>query len=139
MFWKIYFWVMLLLYAIYVAAAIWFPEEMELEVVDYIDFVFAMLALVGVFGFAFKKAVLYQGVWRAYLPFIILWDISYSALRDEWVGGEELMYEIIAVGLMALVLIPQYVAIFRYGFYSKQLWAPYNQSLKAGTPKSGAP
>ncbi|MEW8333641.1 MAG: hypothetical protein AB2692_22105 [Candidatus Thiodiazotropha sp.] len=57
MFWKIYFWVMLLLYAIYVAAAIWFPEEMELEVVDYIDFVFAMLALVGVFGFAFKEEI----------------------------------------------------------------------------------
>ena len=130
---------MLVFYAIYVAAVIWFPEEMELEAVDYIDFVFAAFSLVGVFGFAFKKTVLSQSTWKVYLPFIILWDISYSALRDEWVGGEELIYETMALGLMALILIPQYVAIFRYGFRSKQLWAPYNQSLKSGTPKDGAP
>ena len=130
---------MLLLYAIYVIAAIWLPEEMELEIVDYIDISFALFALIGVFGFAFKIVVLNQNVWKVYLPFIILWDIGYSALRDEWIWGEELMYEIIALGLMALILIPQYVAIFRYGFRSKQIWEPYNQSLKSGTPKNGAP
>lgn len=138
MFWKIYFSILLFLYAIYVAAVIWFSEEMELGIVDYIDFIFAMFALVGVFGFAFKKVVLGESVWKVYLPFLILWDISYSALQDEWVVGEELMYVIMALGLMALILIPQYVAIFRYGFRSKQLWAPYNQSLKPGTPESGA-
>lgn len=64
MFWKIYFWVLLSLYAMYVSAAIWFPEEMELEAVDYIDFCFAMLALVGVFGFSFKKVIVNPNVWR---------------------------------------------------------------------------
>ncbi|MCU7920517.1 MAG: hypothetical protein KZQ95_19500 [Candidatus Thiodiazotropha sp. (ex Epidulcina cf. delphinae)] len=126
MIWKIYFFVLLLLYAIYVAAAILYPEVMRLEIVDYIDLGFAMLALLGVFGYAFKKAVLNQSVWKVYLLFIILWDISFTVLRDEWIGGEDLMYEILSLVIMALILIPQYVAIFRYGFRSKQLWAPYN-------------
>ena len=122
MFWKIYFWVLLLFYLLGAVAAVWFLDDTHVEEVDYLDFCFAMLALVGVFGFTYKKVILNFNVWRVYLPFVILWDISYSVLRDEWVGGEKLVLEIVALGLMLLVLIPQYIAIYLYGFHSRQLW-----------------
>ncbi len=119
MFWKIYFWVLLLLYGILLIASIWIHEEIKFEVVDFIDFCFAIFALVGVFGYAFNKAVLNQIVWKVYLPFIIVWDLCYTVLCEEWVGGEELIFEVIALILMVLILVPQYVAIYRYGYHSR--------------------
>jgi hypothetical protein len=130
MIWKIYFFILSLLYTAYMVAAILYPEAMELESIDYFDLGFALLALVGVFGYAFRRTVLSKNVWKLYLPFIILWDIGFATLRNEWIGGKDLMYEIMALIIIVLTLIPQYVALFRYGFRSAQLWEPYNKSLK---------
>lgn len=122
MFWQIY-WILDMLFMFYVFVIMLSPHEIVLTTIDYIDYCFAMFALVGMFGFSFKKTVLNPTVWRFYLPFIILWDIGYTFTRPIKSDDGLSMYHFVALAFMIVILLPLYIALFLYGFRSHLLWS----------------
>ena len=93
---------------------------------DVCDYLFTVVALAGVFGYAFQSRVLSLVFWRRYLPFVVVWDIGigsywlYEIYPDYDVADTWLLVS--TVGILAAFLLIEYVALFLYGFRSSHLW-----------------
>ena len=94
-------------------------------VFDVVDVPLAAAALVGVFGFFSRLPMLRPAFWRAFLPALLLWDITYHLLLAELLDLAQRSVErpvwdllIIQVALPA----PMYAALFLYGYRSSAVW-----------------
>ena len=110
-----------LFFKIYLALIISFHLLMEFkdhepfETIDYFDYPLVFIALLGVFGYAFGKKILFAKFWQIYLFLIILWDLyrnfydfDYSSMRSSF----ELL---LMLSLYVLIYTPVYIAIYLYG------------------------
>jgi hypothetical protein len=94
---------------------------------DFLDMVVAVGALMGFFGYAYNFRIISMNVWRVYFFLVICWDLFYNILisivfdlavhlPDEkkigWTG----------VLLSFAMIVPEYIALFRYGFKSESIW-----------------
>lgn len=107
MFWKIYFWffivILVLGYSTEGIGGIW----------GIIDLLISIVALAGLFLYAYKKSFLNSAFWKAYLPLFIIWDFTYNLIIEPSVSGTT--FEPIAlVGF--LFLVPIYIALYLYAF-----------------------
>lgn len=122
--WKAYFVVMLLLYpASYLVTGVGW-----MQLADFVDVAISMIALVGLFGFAYRRRIAARRFWRVWLPLEIVWDLS-------------LLFLLIPAGIAYsipdaapasssnweefsgfLFLIPLYIALYLYANRSPELW-----------------
>ncbi len=124
--WKIYLWVMVaLLAALYASLGIAWMQPM-----DVIDFCAAGLGLVGLFGFAYRRRIGNRSLWRAWLPFQVLWDFAVvviltpAGLASQLPGSEAPSSAVSLENLVGLlVLVPLYAALYLYGHRSPKVWA----------------
>jgi hypothetical protein len=122
--WKIYFWGSGFLVA---AACLWigFSEPQPLDLVDLL--LFTPTAYCGLFGYAYRRRIGQAAFWRTWFWVDLLWTcLLILALQplglvyvsdSEPVFGSELdfVFEI-------PFLVPLFVALYRYGFRSPELW-----------------
>ncbi len=105
---------------------LFFYERMESKPshsVDIIGYGTWMFSLLGMFGFAYDKVVLRDIVWRCWLPAVILWDAWIIGLDlFSEVNGIDVTFGIIASLLIFVISMPEYVALYLYGFRSNQIW-----------------
>jgi hypothetical protein len=94
---------------------------------DFMDMVVAVGALMGFFGYAYKFRIISVNVWKVYFFLVISWDFFYNIIislaldlavhlpnepKPGWTN---------ALFTFALI-VPEYIALFRYGFRSGLLW-----------------
>jgi len=122
--WKAYFWGMLLLFVLtYLMLGVGWMQAL-----DVIDSMVTTIALVGMFGFAYRRRIAERRFWKLWLPAEIVWDLSVAFLlipagllyqfpgevQSDVSGWEDI------AGL--LILIPLYAALYRYGNRSPEIW-----------------
>ena len=122
--WKIYFWFVLIVQSLYIVSIFVAPNYMEVKTSDYFDVVIYIGVLLGLYGFVYCKSIFSRKTWQLFFPFILLWDIWFIIIDGDW--GEWLQAGLPVMIIMASVvlalMIPQYIALFRYGFREKLLW-----------------
>jgi hypothetical protein len=117
--WKIYFWVIL---ALLVAAYAIDPTYFNFF--DYLDIPVSFISVAGLFGYAYKKRIVHYDFWKIWLIVLIGWDIVYNYFLAGWIKIEEApMSSVLIDNMWGLsIFIPEYIALYLYGFRSKRLW-----------------
>ena len=113
--WKIYCLavavVLVIVYAVVLTAAF-----RPLHLVD-IALTFASFA--GLYGYAFRQRVLWVSVWRVQCFLFPGWEIVmnfYFSRSTAGISGS------IAVSVLMLFFVPEYLALWRYGYRSPEIW-----------------
>jgi len=111
LFWKIYF-------VFIVAFSIYFSSGANLWCVsEYIDSVMIFISLVGLFGFAFNKQILFKAVWKLFFTTLIVWDFYYHFIIRHILFRE--VVELSDVFIFELVILPMYIGLFLYSFMNE--------------------
>jgi len=120
MLWKIYAWFLAIVLAAAYGAIIW----EGLEVRDAIDIPISLIAVIGVFGYAYKRRIVSEDLWRVWFFVIIGWDIFNSLVLEDFTEFDEFTAIEISIGIIfvLILIIPEYIALFLYGFKSETLW-----------------
>ncbi len=116
--WKIYFVILTLIYiAGYVFALMAKPGLFQ-----YIDIVPSLLGLLGLFGYAFHKAILKPMVWKVVFVLVLVWNLYYNGYLG-WLDIVTINGLSITLFVLAfLILVPNFLALFLYGFKSADIW-----------------
>jgi hypothetical protein len=118
MVWKIYFWVLtVLLVVLYVLTL----SSSDVAVYYYLDVPVSVLGLVGLYGYAFKKRLVHANFWKVWFIIVVLWDIFFNLVLPARALIE--MQDIIVLVICGAIIIPEYVALYLYGFRSRALWS----------------
>jgi len=120
MFWKIYFWILVVLLAFY-HPSVGFPRIWEV-----LNLVIDVIAIVGLYGFCWEKRILARLFWRGFLPICMIWTVLYQHFIPDiqkvyvapYPGWFELADRIFSL-LMAILL---FVALYLYAFKRSKLW-----------------
>lgn len=129
-FWKIYYWLLVGLYALSIFGYIFARSLPALQYIpqDHIGEAFSALAIIGaltgVYGYSYRKIILNNNIWKVILLFVIAVDI-YSFSKVFAVDVELPSFTSGAIASMALVqliMLPQYIALFLYGWKSYDIW-----------------
>ena len=107
-FWKIYF-----LYIGVVFLLLTFPFQAE-TVSEWLDLALMVPSLVGLFGYAFKRRILFPQIWKLYFILLLFWDFYYHFVI---VLPQESNWDASAL-IFIVTLLPLYIALFNYGFLS---------------------
>jgi len=91
----------------------------KINVAEVLDDLVTIVGMVGLLGYAFRRPVLGQRIWMFWA---VLFPVS-NAVIGLWVyphtgtGGH--------LGYFAAMLLffPQYLAVFRYGYRSSEIWS----------------
>jgi hypothetical protein len=115
--WKVYFWLLTLSLAALYGFTFY---STTVPVFCYFDVPISVVGLVGLFGFAHHKRIAHAMYWRMWFFGLLLWDTLFNLVLSGWVRMEpvDMLGSIIIYGL----LVPEYVALYLYGFRSKPIW-----------------
>lgn len=85
-----------------------------ITLINYIEYIFEFVFLLGVFGYAFEKKIFIKKLWQIFLPLIIAWNIFYLIhITDLNVST----FDFFAFSLIYFILLlPGYIALYLYGF-----------------------
>lgn len=115
--WKIYFFILTgLLLVLY---AITFSGPLE-GVLHYLDVPISMVALLGIYGYAFKRPIGHYNLWKIWFFVIVLWDGFYNLIPFKAAVFQP--SDLVAILIGYGIIIPGYVALYLYGFRSQSLW-----------------
>ena len=122
--WKIYFWFIFVAQCLYAGWIIFDPEGAEAVPIDYFDLLVYVFVLLALFGFAYSKQFLTRKIWQYFFPFIIIWDIWLTYIDFEFRDFINLGITpiIIFSVVLVVIIIPQYVALYRYAYREYGLW-----------------
>ena len=84
--------------------------------VNYIDDIFWIMTLLGIFGYAFDKKIFAQKFWQFFLLFIIPWDLFFLAHEFDLVLKMDQPFKLsIFILIYLAILTPGYIALYLYG------------------------
>ena len=120
MFWKIYFWILLIFTVLY-HVTLGFPRVWEV-----IDLVFNTIAIIGLFGFCWERSIFRRLFWKIFTPVFVVWLIFCSFILPEseklekinppeWYNAIDLVFSLV----LTLLLI---LALYLYSFRKSDLW-----------------
>lgn len=120
MFWKIYFFVLVVLLAFY-HSSVRFPRIWEV-----LNLVIDVIALIGLFGFCWEKKIFKRLFWKTFLPICIIWSVLYQLFIPDiqkvyvapYLGWFELADRIFSLSINILL----FIALYLYGFRRTELW-----------------
>ena len=105
-------------------------------------FIGGTVGVIGLYGFVYRRAIFLKLFWAIFAVLFLFWDISFQTEILGKDGGFLLNQPNVSsyTILMLVLYLPQYFALFKYGFDRNDIWGLQpNKSLKSGTPQSGAP
>lgn len=115
--WKIYFFLILVLT---ILTYLWQGFDRIWEVLDLILFVVAM---VGLFGFAWKKKFLSSLFWKIYFVIQLIWNIYYYYFLPMSEKTSSVLIgvpQFLSATFSLIFFIPLFIALYLYGFSEKQ-------------------
>lgn len=90
---------------------------------DLVDYGTWLFSLIGVFGYAYSIGIIRKPLWQAWLPIVVLWDIGSMAYQQMHDPIEMEPWFIVIIALIAaIMLLPEYLALYLYGYRSNSLW-----------------
>lgn len=95
--------------------------------IDYIEYFFEFVFLLGVFGYAFEKKIFVNKLWQIFLPLVIVWNIFFLIyitdlnLTTLKFFGFSLIYFIF--------LLPGYIALYLYGHHNEKTSVKRNTQI----------
>ena len=101
---------------VYVGTAIF--DEFREDAIDYIDFAFWLIAMIGLFNYCYNRSVIdLKFFWKLYFPFLVVWDL-YILFKDIVFELEtsSILSIIVIDGIYILVLIPQFIGLYHYAY-----------------------
>ena len=129
-FWKLYIWLLVFIYTmafvgslmstVFVETSQTLPNHVFWVLYTFVSFI----SLAGIYGYYSKKAILNKTLWRLVFAFLVASLLHtlyvYSHIQSELphITTSKLVY----MALMQLIFIPQYYAIYKYGWGSGTLW-----------------
>lgn len=123
MWWKIYTWLL----AVFLVLSYSFIIAATPTIVDLIDIPISIVAWLGLLAFSYSKRFLFEPFWRTWLVMIIGWDIIYNFVFAGLLGiGQEIQgmdpVTVVEAVVGLVLLVPEYYAIFLYGFRRQEIW-----------------
>ena len=119
--WRIYAAIM----SVYLAWAYAVLVFLGPSIYDLVDIPISLIALLGVFGFAFKRAWIGRRFWKSWLVVMLAWDFFYNVAVARMLGVVD--YRTVSpveAAITLALLVPFYSALFLYGYRSEKLWNP---------------
>jgi hypothetical protein len=122
--WQVYFWMT----AVSTGSALFFLATLgSFQLVDLLDFAFVSVGLAGLFGYACRHPIGSPRLWKLWFPFQIAWDTSVELIfaplgLAHVIGSAAETPSTLETALGYLFLAPFYIALYRYGFRSAELW-----------------
>jgi hypothetical protein len=85
-----------------------------------LDLPITLLAYLGLVGYAFRRKLGSRHIWKGVCVVFVGWEFVFNF----FLSSESLeQVGIVGVALwMAVLLVPEYVALWRYGYRSQDLW-----------------
>ena len=120
--WKAYFWVALIADLSLATFAFAFPEIYDTTEITYIDFMVSAVAMIGMFGFSYRKRIARRSFWKAQFPIILSWDL-YAAGGD-WTVWDSFSEFSPTIAIYLTLGLPLYIALYRYAFKEDETWNP---------------
>lgn len=125
--WKAYFWLTALLMTGAVFFALQYSQSPAWT--DVVGYGTWLVSLIGVFGFAYSRTIINERLWQTWFPIVVLWDVGvlvtqyvYEPLEMEpWLMNPWLLT--VAAIITGILVLPEYVALYLYGYRSNPLWA----------------
>ncbi len=122
--WKVFFWIYAVLTVGGVTLSFFSPETKWYEIV--LEFFLYVLVITGLYGFTYNKKYFTAKSWLHILLLLILYDLSnwYIMFTQDFGGMADLSYIIIVALVLttALLTILPYLALYRYGLKSPEIW-----------------
>lgn len=122
--WKIYFWTLSILLLIASTMIL----NATPSIWDYLDTIFTIIALAGLFAYIHKKKLLTAKFWKYWLIFCVLWDITYNLIISYYLGlAQQLGPGHGATSFNGVLFnwaffMPEYFALYLLGYKSESLW-----------------
>lgn len=121
--WKVFFWFFL---TAEILSTYWLFMDDSIVTSEMIgEIVIYGMILLGMFGFAYDKKIFIRQYWWGVIPLGLTYDI-YSLYTGDWghiATSEELVF---TLGMLVIVVGPllffQYLALYNYGFKSRNIW-----------------
>lgn len=105
--WKIYTWIL----AACLAVAYYDIFSETAKIPDFLDIPISLVALVGLFGYAYNKKIGKRRFWQFWLLLLIPWDILYNFFLAKHPDVPKIL---VVVGIV--LFLPEYIALYRYSF-----------------------
>jgi magnesium-transporting ATPase (P-type) len=122
--WKLFFLLMLILelFSFYTVYESYLNDNvLTSDLVGLFNYPFMLL---GVFGYAFKKAFFHQYIWKIFFPISLLVDlwILFNTFKESPIISDTTMTLLIVVIIIAPIMILEYLVLYRYAFTNKVPW-----------------
>jgi hypothetical protein len=125
--WKIYFFILSFLLLI----AYFDIFRTGATLFDFVDVIISLIALLGLFGYSFQRKIYEKKLWQIWLFVIIIWDVIYNLLLTHTLGVAQNSIKLSLGGYIfnMLTLLPEYFALYFYGYQSSDLWNDHNNAI----------
>ena len=90
------------------------------------------ISVMGLFGFAYQKAIGGKSFWENFFIFLIIVEII-DTLHEYNIGNfeqQEVLYPVFTFFFFIAIFLPYFIALFLYGFKSDSLWNPQPDPLQ---------
>jgi len=109
-FWKIYFWLLTIAYALMFGSEVF---KGTLDLLHGLDYMLSWVGLVGFFGYIYKRRFFKPVFWKVYFPIQLIWDL---VLSIKFMPQSPVVLVIITLTLGFILLLPLYIALFKYAY-----------------------
>lgn len=125
---KIYFFILLGVLGAFLVQTI--LEDELLTFLDYIEYIFEFVLLLGIFGYAFDKKIFVKKFWQIFLFLIIIWHIFYliNTIDVYEAAYQTLMFFSFFLAYF-LFFIPGYMALYLYGYSNEPISVKRNAKV----------
>lgn len=114
-FWRIYFFLMSLIYLIFLLPRLTHPT-----LSGWLDVLVNTITMLALFGLAFDKIIGFKEFWR--VGFVFCVGVELFNLVKNIMGSGENFPLIPFLAVWAVLIVPIYIATFLYAFKSEDIW-----------------
>lgn len=96
-------------------------DDESFGIVDFLDYAFCVVAIVGMWGFSYGKDILVQQFWKVFSIFIIAWDVfvAFDTISSD-PEYHKPFFIVFFLIVYLIIVLPEYVSLYLYGFKRKE-------------------
>ena len=115
--WKAYFWFCVFNLVVNLVSGF----LSDVQIIDAINWAALSFGLVGLRGYVFQIKYFSESFWKYFFTAFLLWSIAYLVLLWSGLPSQDQSMLVASIyGVLFAVLIPQFIALYRYGVKSKK-------------------
>ena len=124
--WKVYFWLLVTLIVAALAVEFTFLKDIPWSIFDWISYLSTPAGVIGLFGFAYRKAILGKRFWSIASPLALCGEygtpMAYGLLAEGPIVGLQDADDAPAVVAVVALFLPHVYALLAYGYGSDGIW-----------------